>query len=83
MQELTDNLENLLRQLKHDKTIVRSSLEYNLPIVLSQTKLLKEKDRLKHFFQKEVEKSLKKKKEEPQAKRKKKKIKMHCHTSQL
>ena len=71
MQELTDNLENLLRQLKHDKTIVRSSLEYNLPIVLSQTKLLKEKHRLRKLCHKEVEKLLKKKKEEPQTKRKK------------
>ena len=71
MQELTDNLKNLLRELKNDKTITRSSLESNLPIVLSQTKLLEEKDRLRKFCHKEVEKLLKKKKEEPQTKRKK------------
>ena len=69
MQELTDNLKNLLRQLKNDKTITKSSLESNLPIVLSETKLLEEKDRLRNL--KEVEKLLKKKKEEPQTKRKK------------
>ena len=71
MQELTDNLKNLLRQLKNDKTITKSSLESNLPIVLSETKLLKEKDRLRSLCHKEVEKLLKKKKEEPQTKRKK------------
>ena len=71
MQELTDNLKNLLRELKNDKTIKRSSLESNLPIVLSQTKLLEEKDRLRKLCHKEVEKLLKKKKEEPQTKRKK------------
>ena len=71
MQELTDNLKNLLRELKNDKTITRSSLESNLPIVLSQTKLLEEKDRLRKLCHKEVEKLLKKKKEEPQTKRKK------------
>ena len=71
VQELTDNLKNLLRQLKNDKTITRSSLESNLPIVLSQTKLLEEKDRLRKLCHKEVEKLLKKKKEEPQTKRKK------------
>ena len=70
-QELTDNLKILLRQLKNDKTITRSSLESNLPIVLSQTKLLEEKDRLRKLCHKEVEKLLKKKKEEPQTKRKK------------
>ena len=70
-QELTDNLKNLLRQLKNDKTITKSSLESNLPIVLSETKLLKEKDRLRNLCHKEVEKLLKKKKEEPQTKRKK------------
>ena len=70
MQELTDNLKNLLRQLKNDKTITKSSLESNLPIVLSETKLLKEKDRLRNLCHKEVEK-LKKKKEEPQTERKK------------
>ena len=42
-QELTDNLKNLLTQLKNDKTITKSSLESNLPIVLSETKLLEEK----------------------------------------
>ena len=71
MQELTDNLKNLLRQLKNDNTITKFSLESNLPIVLSETKLLEEKDRLRNFCHKEVDKLLKKKKEEPQTKRKK------------
>ena len=71
MQELTDNLKNLLRQLKNDKAIIRSSLKSNLPIVLSQTKLLEEKDRLRKLCHKEVQKLLKKKNEEPQIKRKK------------
>ena len=71
VQELTDNLKNLLRQLKNDKTITRSSLESNLPIVLSQTKLLEEKDKLTILCHKEVEKLMKKKKEETQTKRKK------------
>ena len=71
MQELTDNLKNLLRELKNDKTITRSSLESNLPIVIFQAKLLEEKDRLRNLCRKEVEKLLKKKKEEPQTKRKK------------
>ena len=43
-QQLTDNKRNLLRYLKTDKTVTRSSLESNLSIVLSQTKLLEEKD---------------------------------------
>ena len=71
MQELTDNLKNLLRQLKNDKAVIRSSLKSNLPIVLSQTKLLEEKDRLRKLCHKEVQKLLKKKNEEPQIKRKK------------
>ena len=71
LQELTDNLKNLLRQLKNDKAIIRSSLQSNLPIVLSQTKLLEEKDRLRKLCHKEVQKLLKKKNEEPQIKRKK------------
>ena len=71
VQELTDNLKNLLRQLKNDNTITKFSLESNLPIVLSETKLLEEKDRLRNFCHKEVDKLLKKKKEEPQTKRKK------------
>ena len=71
VQELTDNPKSLLRQLKNDKTITKSSLESNLPIVLSETKLLEEKDRLRSLCHKEVEKLLKKKKEEPQTKRKK------------
>ena len=60
-----------MRQLKNDKTITKSSLESNLPIVLSETKLLEEKDRLRSLCRREVEKLVKKKKEEPQAKRKK------------
>ena len=71
MQELTDNLKNLLRQLKNDKAVIRSSLKSNLPSVLSQTKLLEEKDRLRKLCHKEVQKLLKKKNEEPQIKRKK------------
>ena len=71
MQELTDNLKNLLRQLKNDKAVIRSSLKSNLPIALSQTKLLEEKDRLRKLCHKEVQKLLKKKNEEPQIKRKK------------
>ena len=76
-QGLTDNLKNLLRQLKNDKTIITLSLESNLPIALSQTKLLEEKDSLRKLCYKEVVKHLKKKKkEEPQTK--KKLVKMHC-----
>ena len=58
--ELTENLETLLRQLKNDKTVIRSSAEQNLPIVISKNKLHEEKDRLKKFCQKEVDKFLKK-----------------------
>ena len=58
VQELTDNLKNLLRQLKNDKTITKSSLESNLPIVPSETKLLEEKDTLRNLCHKEVEKLL-------------------------
>ena len=71
VQELTDNLKNLLRQLKNDKAIIRSSLESNLTIVLSQTKLLEEKDRLRKLCHKEVQNLLKKKNEEPQTKKEK------------
>ena len=59
--ELTQNLETLLRQLKNDKTVIRSSAEQNLPIVISQNKLHEEKDRLKKLCQKEVDQLLKKK----------------------
>ena len=70
VQELTDNLKNLLRQLKIDKTIIRLSLDSNLPIAASQTKLLEEKDSLRKLCYKEVVKHLKKKKkEEPQTKK--------------
>ena len=70
VQELTDNLKNLLRQLEIDKTIIRLSLESNLPIAASQTKLLEEKDSLRKLCYKEVVKHLKKKKkEEPQTKK--------------
>ena len=70
VQELTDNLKNLLSQLKIDKTIIRLSLESNLPIAASQTKLLEEKDSLRKLCYKEVVKHLKKKKkEEPQTKK--------------
>ena len=57
------------------ETIIRSSLESNLQIIIFQTKLLKEKDRLRKFCHKEVEMLLKKK----NLKQKEKKlIKMHC-----
>ena len=77
-QELTDNLKNLFRQLKNDKTIIRLSLESNLPIALSQTKLLEEKDCLRKLCYKEVVKHLKKKKKEERQTKKKKLMKMHC-----
>ena len=51
----------LLRQLKNDKTVIRSTAEQNFPIVISQNKLHEEKDRLKILSQKEVERLLKKK----------------------
>ena len=61
VKELTENLKTLLRQLKNDKTVIRSSSEQNLPIVISQNKLHEEKDRLKKLCQKEVDQLLKKK----------------------
>ena len=60
--ELTESLKTILRQLKNDKTVIRSSAEQTLPIVISKNKLHEEKDRLKKFCQKEVDKFLKKKK---------------------
>ena len=60
VKELTENLKTLLRQLKNDKNIIRSSAEQNLPIVISENKLHEEKDRLKKLCQKEVDKLLKK-----------------------
>ena len=60
MKELTENLKILLRQLKNDKAVIRSSAEQNFPIVISQNKLHEEKDRFKKFCQKEVHKLLKK-----------------------
>ena len=71
MQELTGNLKNLLRQLKNDKTIIRKSLESNLPIVLSQTTQLEEKDRLRKLFHKEVKKTSEKEKRRISNKKKK------------
>ena len=70
VKELTENLKALL---KIDKTVIRSSAEQNLPIVISQNKLHEEKDRLKKLCRKKVDKLLKKtqknqpfeKKEEP------------------
>ena len=70
VKELTENLKTLLRQLKNDKTVIRSSAEQNLPIVISQNKLHEEKDRLKKLCQKEVDKLLKKQ-QQPFAKKKK------------
>ena len=52
VQELTDNLKNLLRELKTDKAITKSSLESNLPIALSETKLLEKKIGLETFAKK-------------------------------
>ena len=63
--------EKSVEAVKNDKSIIRSSLESNLQIVLSQTKLLEEKDRLRNLCHKEVEKLLKKKKEKARTKRKK------------
>ena len=47
MKELTENLKKLLRQLKNDKTVIRSSTKQNLATVISQDKLHEEKDTLK------------------------------------
>ena len=58
--ELTESLKTILRQLKNDKTVIRSSAEETLPIVISKNKLHEEKDRLKKFCQKEVDQFLKK-----------------------
>ena len=60
VKELMGNLKTLLRQLKKDKTVIRSSAEQNFPIVVSQNKLHEEKDRLKKLCQKEVDRLLKK-----------------------
>ena len=70
MKELTENLKALSRQLKNDKTVIRSSAEQNSPIVISQNKLHEEKDGLKILCQKEVDKLLSKK-QQPFAKKKK------------
>ena len=61
VKELTENLKTLLRQLKNDKAVIRSSVEQNFPVVISQNKLHEEKDGFKKFCQKEVDKLLKKK----------------------
>ena len=60
MKKSTKNLKALLRQSKNDKTVIRSSAEQNVPIVISQNKLHEEKDRLKKLCQKKVDKLLKK-----------------------
>ena len=39
VKELTKNLKTLLRELKSDKTVIRSSAEQTFPIVVSQNKL--------------------------------------------
>ena len=65
--ELTENLEALLRQLKNDKTVIRSSAEQNLPIVISKNKLHEEKD----FAKKKLINFSKKQKQQPFAKTKK------------
>ena len=57
---LTENLKTLFRKLKNNKTVIRSSAEQNVPIVISQNKFHEEKDRLKKPCQKEVDKLLKK-----------------------
>ena len=60
VKELTENLKTLLRQVKNDKTVIRSSAEQNLPIVISQNKLHEEKDRLKKLCPKLADKFLRK-----------------------
>ena len=62
VKELTENLKTLLRQLKNDKTVIRSSAEQNLPIVISQNILHEEKDRLKKLCPKQADKLLQKNK---------------------
>lgn len=59
---------NLRHLLQCDKTTMRSSLESKLAIVLCQTKLFEEKDRLQKLCQKKVERLLRKKIEEPKKK---------------
>ena len=54
-----------------EKPTYKKKKKFNLPIVVFQTKLLEEKDRLRKLCHKEVIRLLKKKKEEPQTKRKK------------
>ena len=67
---LTENLKTLLRQLKNDKTVIRSSAEQNIPIVISQNKLHEEKDRLKKLCPELADKLLQKK-QKPFEKKKK------------
>ena len=63
-------MKTLLRLLKNDKTVIRSSAEQSFYIVISQNKLHEEKDRLKKLCQKEVDQLLKKK-QKPFAKKRK------------
>ena len=70
MKELTENMRALLRQLKNDKTVIRSYAEQNFLIVISQNKLCEKKDKLRMLCQIEVDKLLKKK-QKPFAKKKK------------
>ena len=63
-------MKTLLRLLKNDKTVIRSSAEQSFSIVISQNKLHEEKDRLKKLCQKEVDQLLKKK-QKPFAKKRK------------
>ena len=60
VKELSEILKALLRQLKNDKTITRSSAEQKFPIVISQNKLHKKNDRFKILCQEEVDKLVKK-----------------------
>ena len=70
VKELTENMKALLRQLKNDKTVIRSYAEQNFLIVISQNKLCEKKDKLRMLCQIEVDKLLKKK-QKPFAKKKK------------
>ena len=62
---------NVRERKTHVEKKKKKKKESHLSIVVSQTKLLEEKDRLRKLCHKEVIRLLKKKKEEPQTKRKK------------
>ena len=68
MKELTENLKTLLRQLKNDKSVIRSSADQNFPVAISQNKLHDEKDK-KKLPQRDWQ--ITQKKQQPFAKKKK------------